>query len=864
MTTPTDDDAKTSEPQPAPRAPEELQRVLHELRLQQVELEAQNEELQRAQAELELIKGRYFDLYNLAPVGYCTSNERGELLQSNLTLAALLGVVRGELDGQPITRLIHADDQHVYDRHQRGLVATGEPQACELRLAKADGGTLWAHLASTVVTEGDGQVVHRTAVTDITERRRLQQTSEQERTLLEFLATKRPLDEALAGLLQSYEALFHGMRGAVLLLMPDGTLRQASAPSLPATFCADLAAAAAQNDFAPCGEAAFTGQPVITPDIGRDPRWRTLAAPARESGLHACWSIPITGTEGAILGAFAFYFGTARDATASELATLARGAHLASLVIERHRTDAKLRESEALSRTILDSVSAEIAVLDREGAIIAVNAPWRRFSVQQGSEPGEPARNTGVGTNYLGVCRSGAESTPVDIDAVTAHDGIRAVLDGTLPTFNLEYPCATPREQLWFNMSATPLGSTHGGVVVAHTDVTDRKRAELENAKLEGELAQAVKMQSVGRLAGGVAHDFNNMLCVILGHVDFAMDQVPVSHPIHVDLVEVRKAAQRSADLTRQLLAFARKQTVAPKVLDLDVVIEGMLSMLRRMIGEDVHIVHEPQPGLWAVKIDPSQIDQILTNLCVNARDAIASVGTITLETANCVSGEDDDATPGEYVRLTVRDDGAGMSKEVLAHVFEPFFTTKGAGQGTGLGLATVYGVLEQNHGFVRVSSTPGRGTTFELHLPRYTGKSDAPSASVRSHAAPPRRSQETILLVEDDPSLLAVASRLLEAQGYRVLKAGSPSAALQLAREHSLEIHLLMTDVVMPEMNGRDLARTLVALYPHFRCLFMSGYTANVGGPRGGLDDMHFIQKPFSKADLTAKVRAALNTRPS
>jgi len=397
-------------------------------------------------------------------------------------------------------------------------------------------------------------------------------------------------------------------------------------------------------------------------------------------------------------------------------------------------------------------------------------------------------------------------------------------------------------------------------------DITDRRQAEEDKAKLEGQLQQAQKMESVGRLAGGVAHDFNNMLGVILGHTEMALAQTDPAHPLHADLVEIHKAASRSADLTRQLLGFARKQTVAPKVLDLNMTVTGMLKMLRRLIGEDIHLNWLPFADLWPVKVDPSQIDQILANLCVNARDAISGVGKMTIETENRTLDEDYCAlhagfVPGNYVILAVSDDGCGMNKETLSHLFEPFFTTKGMGKGTGLGLATVYGIVKQNNGFINVYSEPDQGTTFKIYLPRHAGKTG--QLQTKGPAVPARRGRETILLAEDEPAILELTTMMLERQGYTVLAASTPGEAIRLAGEYAGEIHLLMTDVVMPEMNGRDLAKNLLSLYPHLRRLFMSGYTADVIAHHGVLDEgVYFIQKPFSIKGLAAKVREALDQK--
>lgn len=399
--------------------------------------------------------------------------------------------------------------------------------------------------------------------------------------------------------------------------------------------------------------------------------------------------------------------------------------------------------------------------------------------------------------------------------------------------------------------------------VVLFTDISERKKGELERETLQSQLLQAQKMESVGRLAGGVAHDFNNMLMVITGHVQMALDQIDPKDAIHADLVEIRKAAEHSADLTRQLLAFARKQTIAPKVLDMNETVEGMLKVLRRLIGEDVSLAWLPEAGIWRVLMDPSQVDQILANLCVNARDAIAGVGKVTIETQNVVFDEDYCKShigyqTGEYVLLAVSDDGCGMSNPTLQDIFEPFFTTKKSGEGTGLGLATVYGIVKQNEGFINVYSELGKGTTFRIYLPRHAV--DASDITLRELAEIPMGQGEIILLVEDERAILETTRKMLERLGYQIITASAPGEAIRLATSNTDKIQLLMTDVIMPDMNGRDLAIRVQEIVPNARCLFMSGYTADVIAHRGVLEEgVHFIEKPFSAENLAIKVREAL-----
>jgi len=379
---------------------------------------------------------------------------------------------------------------------------------------------------------------------------------------------------------------------------------------------------------------------------------------------------------------------------------------------------------------------------------------------------------------------------------------------------------------------------------------------------LEERLRQSEKMEAIGQLAGGVAHDFNNMLEVIIGYTELTLDDQALAPSLHADLQEVLKAARRSADLTRQLLTFARKQVISPRVLDLNETVEGMLNMLRRLIGENIDLDWQPKEGLWSVRMDPLQIDQILANLCVNARDAIGDIGAVKIALRNVIL---DEATcinhaapaPGEYVLLSVSDNGCGMDQKTVAQVFEPFFTTKEIGKGTGLGLAAVYGIVQQNAGGANIRSEPGLGTTFEIYLPRHVG-----AASVMTNGeGPAQRGTETVLLVEDEVAILKIVKRMLEGQGYTVLAAETPGEAVRLAREYAGEIRLLIADVIMPEMNGRDLAKNVLAIRPGIKRLFMSGYTADVIAHHGVLDEgVHFIQKPFARKALADKVREVLD----
>ncbi len=521
----------------------------------------------------------------------------------------------------------------------------------------------------------------------------------------------------------------------------------------------------------------------------------------------------------------------------------------AKLVLERRQAEKELRESEERYRKIVEA-STDAILIRADGVIIYANPAALKLLRADRSEDL-------VGKPYL--------------DFVHPED--RAESIERIRKGEEEKWIAPPREHRMVALDGQVVPVESTGVPIQYQgrtqifgairDISERKRLEEDRRKIEAQLRQAQKMESVGRLAGGVAHDFNNMLSVILGYTDLALTRLDAQDPIYQDLREVKSAAKRSADLTRQLLAFARKQTIVPKVLDLNDTVANTLKMLGRLIGEDIDLVWIPGKNLWPVKVDPAQVDQVLANLAVNARDAIAGHGKITIETGNAEFDQSycsvhEGSAPGRYVMLAVSDDGCGMDKKTQEQLFEPFFTTKEVGKGTGLGLATVYGIVRQNDGFINVYSEPGQGTTFKIYLPCQepvaTAAGPPPAAMVPTGT-------ETVLLVEDEEALLRFARILLEKLGYTVLAAGSPIQAIQLAREYAGGIHLLMTDVVMPGLGGHDLWKQLDALRPGIKCLFMSGYTPDVMVRRAILEQgVHYLQKPFSSQALAVKLREVLS----
>jgi len=539
------------------------------------------------------------------------------------------------------------------------------------------------------------------------------------------------------------------------------------------------------------------------------------------------------------------------EVTSLTLQFAGRPAKLAVIqdITERKRAEAALIQAENKYRLIFEEAMIGIFQSTPEGRFLSANPAMARTL---GYDSPEDLMQSITSIQEQFYVDSGRRN---EFKRVLAEHGV-------IQGFEIEV-YRKDRSKMW--ISTNVRGVSEAGTIVRYEgtfeDITERKR-------LEEQFRQAQKMDAVGRLAGGVAHDFNNALGVITGYSDLLQMRLQPDDPMRKYVDEIAKAGHRAASLTRQLLAFSRKQVIQPVTLDLNSVVDDMSKMLQRLIGEDIEIRFSRDPKLSCIMADPGQIEQILMNLAVNARDAMAKGGKVFIETSNAELDESYTrqhayVKAGQYVLMSFSDTGCGMDKETQAHIFEPFFTTKEPGKGTGLGLSTVYGIVKQNAGFILVYSELGKGTTFRIYFPQAEGARERRRLEQAAEVLP--RGTETVLVVEDEEPLRQLARTCLEAGGYKVLCAPDPKSAIELAGEYPDPIHLLLTDVIMPGINGRDLANLVAALRPEIKILFMSGYTNDLIAQYGALDpETLLIEKPFTLTTLLHKVDSAIHAKAS
>jgi two-component system cell cycle sensor histidine kinase/response regulator CckA len=670
--------------------------------------------------------------------------------------------------------------------------------------------------------------------------------------VLERIASGAPLGEVMGEVVALVEQQLPGAMCSVLLLDADGVhLRLLAGASLPAAYNAAIDGIAIGPAVGSCGTAAWHGETVDVQDIATDPLWADFRDLALAHGLRSCISMPIfaasaPGSGNRVLGTFALYRRELVARTSEVLDVLHRAAHLAGVAIEREQATRAIRSSEERFRLFVDGVHDYALLLtDAEGRVVMWNqGAQRTFGYREDEVLGRHIERFHQGdADPDNVARALLRRTAAE--GRTEVEGWRVRRDG---------------EVFWAHVVTTALrredGSLRGFANVVH-DRTEHRR-------LEEQLRQAAKMEAVGRLAGGVAHDFNNLLTVINGCADMLNGELADDDP-HLELVaSIREAGQHAADLTRQLLAFSRKVVIEPRDVDVNAIVAATGEMLRRLIGNHVGLETVLCADACTVRADPVQLEQVVLNLVVNARDAMPDGGRLTVRTATLDLGDGErqgeaGAIPaGRYVELSVTDTGHGIPEPLRARIFEPFFTTKGVGHGTGLGLATVYGIVKQAGGDVSVVSEVGEGTTFRVLLPAISASFLAePARAVRSTPS----GTETILLVEDDDAVRRLAHAILSRYGYRILAARNGTDALRVLAGHAGPLALLLTDVAMPGMGGAALAALIRGQRPEVRVLYMSGHADDSPVRRGATTDGgSFLNKPFTRLELAHKVRDVLD----
>ena len=713
-------------------------------------------------------------------------------------------------------RFIHPDDWERFDAAVHAAVERGEPYEMELRIRRPDGEERTLVTLCTLERDGTGAAVRlRGTNQDITARKRA--------------------EESLRESESKYRALIESSNDVVFCVDKDGYYKFVN-KVFASTF-----------DKTP---EYFYGKSF----------WDIYPKDHADQRFEASSKVFETGEPGSVevvvpLPDRTLYYLAKTNPIKDQHGSVVLNLTTAIDITDRKRAEEALRESEEKFRLMIVNSPDLTMVQDKHGKLTYMSPQAKRVI-------GHDPESFAATKDHIHL-EDRERARLVQLEALAG----RAVVDFQYRFFGQD------GEIRWLSHTARPLviDGELQSVFSTVQDITARRSAEEERQALEEQLRVSQKMEAIGKLAGGVAHDFNNILSVILSYTAFAMESVREGDPLLADLEEIKTAGERAATLTRQLLAFSRKQVLQPVALDLNEVAVGVERMLRRILGEDIAHVQNLAPDLGVVLADPGQIEQVLMNLAVNARDAMGEGGTLTVETANVAierapagsappsERHGEAIAPGAYVRVTVTDTGCGMDAETKARLFEPFFTTKDKGKGTGLGLSTVYGIIKQSGGDIRVRSEPGRGTTFALYLPR---EPSATVANALSTAAPkPTPGNETILVVEDEEALRRVAKRTLEAAGYRVLTAGDGNDALKASARYGGEIHLLLTDVVMPRMNGRTLALEIAKTRQATKVIYMSGYTDDAIVRHGVLEaGTNFIAKPFTAIELTRKLREVLD----
>jgi PAS domain S-box-containing protein len=783
-------------------------------------------ERRRVEAAIRAGEDRFRSLIEDSSEFITVVNNRGGLLYASPTTERILGYQPGASVGRSAFEFVHPDDVAEVRRVLgQALVTADRPVGTEFRVLRKDGAWALMEAVGRSVDFGVGEPCVVINSRDIT-RERLDQAWLQARSdIFKRLLTGQELRLVLAALVRAIEARSRGMTGSIMQFdARSKRLTMLAAPNLPADFVAAIDHSLAGPTAGSCGTAAHFGRRVVVSDIAHDPLWAEHKELAAAHGLRACWSQPIISAGRNVLGTFALYYHEPRPPLEDEFELIEEAAQMAAVAIERRQAEEHIRELAAFAERNPNPVLE----FEHDGTL--------RYANEAASEL---ALNTGFAT----------------LEAFLPPD-VKSIVADCLATGRNRLRRETQHGSRTISWSFFPVPELHRVHCYAG-DITERTNLELQ-------LRQSQKMEAIGQLAGGIAHDFNNILTVIQMNASLLNARDVAAEDARESAAQIGQAADRAASLTRQLLVFSRKQAIKPVSLDLNATVANTIKMLERILGEHVALRTDCAPGLPHVQADLGMVEQVLLNLAVNARDAMPHGGQLTIATAaRTISPDEARADPGAkagpVVCLSFQDTGVGIAPTDLPHIFEPFFTTKKIGQGTGLGLATVFGIVQQHHGWIRVSSRPGAGTTFSIFLPQATEALPAAPAPRRSTLP---SGTETLLVVEDDAAVRPVVEMILQRCGYRVLTAVSGVEAMDVWRRHRDEIQLVLTDMVMPGgMTGLDLAQKLKAENPGLKIVFMSGYSAKAGNDGPALvEGDNFLQKPYQPLPLAQIIRHNLD----
>lgn len=794
----------------------------------------------RAESAQHHAEERYRRIFENAIEGFFESTPAGKFLTVNPAMARIAGYSSpAEMIAEihDIGKQLYVDPS-IREEVKRQLEQNGELNGFECQMPRKDGTNIWISLNARALRDASGKIVsHDGTAEDITDRKFAELRRQVSTEIIHALSATDNLDELLAMIHGAISKALDADNCFVALHDPASGLfnfeffrDQFDPPPAP------------QELGRGCAAYIFrTGKAELIPPQ----RFRELASLGEvelEGTPSRSWlGVPLR-TPSETIGVLVVQSYERHNAyTEQDLEFLASVGGQIAFAIERKRAEARMRESEARLRVLIEQLPAVVWSVDMN---LRFTSSLGAGLARLGLKPDEV-----VGMSLAEFF----ETSDSSFMPIAAH---RRAVAGEPVTFHVDWKDGS------YACHVEPLRDSDGevcGAICMALDVTDRKR-------LEEQFRQAQKMEAVGRLAGGIAHDFNNLLMVIQGYADLMAERLPAGDPLRRSAEQIQTAARRATSLTQQLLAFSRKQMLAPKVLNIHSVVNDMEKILRRLIGEDIELRTSTESDLWLVKADRSQIEQVIMNLAVNARDAMPRGGRLMLETANVELDQSSAQPPavltaGKYVMLAVTDNGCGMDAATQAHIFEPFYTTKEKGKGTGLGLATVYGIVKQSGGYIWVYTEPGEGTTFKIYLPKIEEEVPADIFDRRLDSRASPRGSEVILLVEDERGVRELARQYLEMSGYTVLEAEDGHTALELSAMHAGPIHLLMTDVVMPGISGRELADRICRSRPGIKVLYMSGYTDQAVVHHGILEsDAVLLQKPFNMASLASKLREILS----